>query len=335
MPRNRKDSKMEWLPPRVYKHRNNYVYQHKSGGKIILCKIDAGKLEILKRYEQEKGRIDNGVFFENIINEFFVSDAFQKLAVRTRKDYESYSHTLKLVFGRMRPNVIAEHHVRLFMDNLAKKRGAGGKPANATANRHKACLQKVCSWALQRGKLKRNPCVGVQKCEESSRDRYITDLEYQAIYNNASLPCRVAMELSYLCMARLGDVMKLTMHDVLDDGLFIEQGKTGKKQIKIWSDRLRKAIDNARSLPRKQGMTTIFLISKPDGSRYSPRTIQAQYSAACEKAGVKDATYHDLKSKSISDFDGTLADKQNASGHTTLAQTASYDRKIQQVKTTR
>jgi hypothetical protein len=82
-------------------------------------------------------------------------------------------------------------------------------------------------------------------------------------------------------------------------------------------------------------MTTMFLISKPDGSRYSPRTIQAHYSEACKLAGVSGVTLHDLKAKSISDFDGSLSDKQNASGHTTLAQTASYDRKIQQVKTTR
>jgi integrase len=335
VPRNRKDPRLEWLPPRVYQHRNNYAYQPKAGGKIMLCPISAGKLEVLKRYEQEKGRLENGVFFENIISEFYKSDSFQKLAIRTRKDYQSYGETLKSVFGRMRPNAIAEHHVRLFMDSLALKRAKNGKPANATANRHKACLQKICSWALQRGKMKKNPCVGVEKCDEASRDRYITDREYELILNAAPMPCRIAMEISYLCMARLGDVMKLTMRDVLEDGLYIEQGKTGKKQIKLWSNRLLKAVENARNLPRKQGMTTIFLMSKPDGSKYSQRTIQAQYSDACKSVGVVGATFHDLKSKSISDFEGTLADKQNASGHKTLAQTASYDRKIQKVKTTR
>jgi hypothetical protein len=89
------------------------------------------------------------------------------------------------------------------------------------------------------------------------------------------------------------------------------------------------------SIKRKQGMTTIFLMSKPGGSRYSARTIQAQHSKACVDAKVTGATFHDLKSKAISDFEGTLAEKQNASGHVTLAQTTSYVRKIQSVKTTR
>ncbi|NCP63192.1 MAG: tyrosine-type recombinase/integrase [Paraglaciecola sp.] len=335
MPRRRKDPDYNWLPDRVYIHGNNYVYQPKAGGKIKLCPVSAGKLEVLKRHEQEQGRVNNGVFFESVIAEFYKSDSFQKLAIRTRKDYTSYQKTLAEVFGKMRPNAIEPHHVRLFMDALAKKRGTAAKPANATANLHKACLQKICSWALQCGKLKNNPCVGVEKCEVNSRDRYITDQEYQAIYQLASPACRVAMEISYLCMARIGDVMKLTYRDVLEDGLFIEQSKTGKKQIKLWSDRLRQAINDARSLPRKTGMTTIFLISKPDGSKYSIRTIQADYSKARDAAGITGCTLHDIKAKSISDFEGTLSEKQNAAGHTTAAQTANYDRKIKIVKTTR
>ena len=333
MPRKRTDPTLDWLPPRVYPHGKNWVYQPPAGGKIILCPLSAGKLEVLKRHEQEKGRIDNGVFFEHIIDEFFTSESYQQLKFRTRKDYMSYSETLKKVFGRMRPNTIEPHHVRLFMDALAKKRGTPGKPANPTANRHKACLQKICSWALQSGRLKKNPCVGVEKCKEKHRDRYITDTEYLAIYNAAPAPCRIAMELVYLCMARIGDVMRLTVREVLDEGLYIEQGKTGKKQIKLWSPRLEKAIEDARNLPRKQGMTTIYLISKPDGSKYSMRTIQSQYSAACESAGVAGATLHDLKAKGVSDFEGTLADKRNAAGHTTEAQTANYDRKIKTVRT--
>ena len=340
MPRKRADQTLAWLPPRVYVHRDNYVYQPKSGGKVVLCPVSAGKLAVLKRHEQEKGRVDNGVFFEHIITEFYASDTFKELAIRTRKDYLAYGAVLSHVFGKMRPNVISQHHVFSFMEwraktagmEQAKRSGNAYEPANQTANKNKACLQSMCSWALQRGKLKQNPCVGVKKLKTKARDRYINDFEYQAIYNCAPPACRVAMEISYLCMARIGDVMQLTMRDVLDDGLFIEQGKTGKKQIKLWSKRLTAAIESARNLPRRQGMTTIFLISKQDGSPYSTRSIQSQYSKACVEAKVTGATLHDLKAKGVSDFEGTLADKQNAAGHTTPGQTATYDRKIKTVR---
>jgi integrase len=332
MPRARKDESLAWLPPRVYKHRNNYVYQPASGGKIILCPLSAGKLQILKRHEQELGRKLNGLFFEKVISDFYKSDSFQKLAIRTRKDYTGYQKVITDAFGKMRPNAIEPHHVRMFMDLLAKRRGTPDKPANATANRHKACLQKVCSWALQQGKLKSNPCVGVEKCQENKRTRYINDFEYKAIYDHAVPSCQVAMEISYLCMARIGDVVALTVRDVLDEGLYIEQGKTGKKQIKQWSDRLRQAVNDARTLPRKQGMATTFLISKPDGSKYAVRSIQAQYETAKKLAKVDGCTFHDLKARGVSDFDGTLSEKQDAAGHTTAAQTAAYDRKIKIVR---
>jgi len=122
------------------------------------------------------------------------------------------------------------------------------------------------------------------------------------------------------------------LSDLLDEGIYIQQGKTGIKQIKLWSDRLRKAVNDARNLPTKKGMSTIFLFNKPDGSRYSVRTIQAQYKKACELAKVEGVTFHDLKSRGISDFDGTLAEKSNAAGHTNLKQTAKYDRKIKTVR---
>lgn len=332
MPKKRTDPSLDWLPPRVYKHRENWTYCPKDGGRIKLCAITATKLEVLKRYEQVKDDKEKGVFFKHIIDDFFKSDAFLELSQKTRKDYEGYRKTIASVFGKMRPNAIAAHHVRLFMDKLAKTRGKNGKPANSTANRHKACLQKICSWAYQYGKLKQNPCVGVSKLHEKARDKYISDQEYDAVLKFAHPACQAAMEISYLCMARIGDVISLTEKDILEEGIFIEQGKTGKKQIKSWSPRLRAAVNKARGLPLNKGMCTIFLFHKTDGSPYAKRTIQMQFEKARKESGLSGFTFHDLKAKGISDFDGTLADKKHAAGHTTEQQTRSYDRKVSVVK---
>ncbi|MFC4699342.1 tyrosine-type recombinase/integrase [Glaciecola siphonariae] len=332
MPRRRIDSSLAWMPARVYIQRDKYVYQPKSGGKITLCKISEGKLACIKRYEQVVESMDDRKLFKRVIDLFFASDAFKRLSVRTRKDYEVYRPVIVSAFGKMRPNAIQPHHVRLFMDKLAKSKGTVAKPANATANRHKALMQKICSWAYERGKIKINPCVGVVKLHEQSRSRYITDKEYEAIYDAAVPSCRVAMEISYLCMARISDVVNLKMNNILDEGIYIEQGKTGKKQIKLWSERLRKAVDDAKALPCKPGMFTMFLFNKPDGSRYAVRAIQAQYKKACVLAGVEGVTLHDLKSKAISDFEGTLQEKQDAAGHSNSAMTQKYDRKIKHVR---
>ncbi|MCP5757042.1 integrase, partial [Klebsiella pneumoniae] len=76
-------------------------------------------------------------------------------------------------------------------------------------------------------------------------DVYIPDEDYLAVYECARIEVKVAMEISYLCAAREGDVFDLIVSELMEDGIFIEQNKTGKKQIKKWTPRLRAAIDLA------------------------------------------------------------------------------------------
>lgn len=61
---------------------------------------------------------------------------------------------------------------------------------------------------------------------------------------------------------------------------------------------------------------------------------QAAKSEAAEKFGIAaDFTFHDLKAKGISDYDGTMAEKQRFSGHKEMGQVNTYDRKIDIVPT--
>lgn len=53
-----------------------------------------------------------------------------------------------------------------------------------------------------------------------------TDEQYSAIHQEASPALRVAMEISYLCAARLGDVLDLRWNEVMHAGLYVEQSKT-------------------------------------------------------------------------------------------------------------
>jgi hypothetical protein len=49
-------------------------------------------------------------------------------------------------------------------------------------------------------------------------------------------------------------------------------------------------------------------------------------------ARLNAVTLHDLKAKGISDFEGTLQEKQEASGHSSSAMTDKYDRKVKAVR---
>ncbi|RUO33406.1 hypothetical protein CWE14_08880 [Aliidiomarina soli] len=146
------------------------------------------------------------------------------------------------------------------------------------------------------------------------------------------------MEIAYLCCARFSDVLGMRKDQILEEGIYIKQGKTGKAQIKAWSPRLRAAIKLSQTLVTNQKVVSAYVISKPDGGHYTADGFRTRWSAARaaarEQTGYPlDFTFHDLKAKGISDVEGTLHDKQRISGHKTPGQAARYDRKVEVVPT--
>ncbi|WP_338418154.1 tyrosine-type recombinase/integrase [Izhakiella australiensis] len=230
----------------------------------------------------------------------------------------------------MNPVDIKPQHIRKYMDMRGVK-------SIVQANREKAFMSRVFRWGYERGMVKANPCQGVRQYTETPRDRYVTDREYQALYDNADQLVRVAMEISYLCCARQGDVLALRRDQMMDEGIYIRQGKTGVKQIKVWSPRLRAAVALALVLPANKGVVSTFLLHQPGGDRYTSSGFSKRWRAAKERAKKANPeldlnfTYHDLKAKGISDLEGTLQEKQAISGHKNIGQTARYDRKIKMV----
>ena len=145
------------------------------------------------------------------------------------------------------------------------------------------------------------------------------------------------MELAYLCCARQHDVLTLKKDQLLESGIYIKQGKTGKKQIKGWTDRLHKAIKMAETLPNKSGIPCLYVVHQQNGGKYTRDGFNSRWQVAREAAIQNypdvsfDFTFHDLKAKGISDLEGTLQEKQTISGHKSITQTARYDRKVQVV----
>ncbi|HBB1303778.1 TPA: integrase, partial [Escherichia coli] len=158
----------------------------------------------------------------------------------------------------MDPDKIKPEHIRRYMDQR-------GLSSRTQANREKSFMSRVFRWGYERGYVQRNPCQGVKQFKEKARERYITDEEYQAVYEVSPDVVRVAMEIAYLCVARQSDVLSLQKDQLFDSGIYIRQGKTGVKQIKAWSPRLQKAIALARSLPLKTGISSLFVIHQTTG----------------------------------------------------------------------
>ncbi|ELY4545723.1 tyrosine-type recombinase/integrase [Cronobacter sakazakii] len=325
MGRPRKNKQDNRLPPRVYKYKYSYVWKPKeTGSSITLAPVKGTSMSALwAKYEAEKAKNHDVMTVAKLWNLFLSSPAFTELAPRTQKDYRQHQRALLAVFGKMKADAVKIEQVRVFMD----KRGLESK---TQANHELASLSRVYGWGFERGYVKGNPCKGVRKFTAKARSVYITDEQYAAIYHEAIPALKIAMEISYLCAARLGDVLDLRWREVMEDGIFIEQNKTGTKQIKEWSPRLRAAIQLARNT---FGTSGDFVVPTSKGGKVTAKTLNNWWNEAKrtaeKKAGVVfGCNFHDIKAKSISDYEGSSRDKQLFSGHKTESQVLIYDRKV-------
>ncbi|PHM70365.1 tyrosine-type recombinase/integrase [Xenorhabdus sp. KJ12.1] len=324
----RKNPEDNWMPPRVFRGRSAYEFKHPDGRTIRLCALDTDKSVVWKHYEKYLHDEKNVFNYESLTNHFLRSADFIELAADTQKDYQKYARKIILVFGKMNPDNIKPEHIRKYMD----KRGLKSR---TQANREKSFMSRVFRWGYERGLVKGNPCKGVKQYRENTRERYITDMEYQALYNSSPLIIQVAMELAYLCCARQKDILELRKDQLMEAGIYIKQHKTGKKQIKGWSERLRKTIKMAESLPRKEGIHSLYVLHQDNGKRYTRDGFNSRWFKAKETATKQfpeldfNFTFHDLKAKGISDLEGTLQEKQVISGHKNIGQTARYNRKVE------
>ncbi|WP_035886446.1 tyrosine-type recombinase/integrase [Kosakonia radicincitans] len=327
MGRPRKDPRDRHLPPRVIKNKYSYVWKPK-GTKlsITLGKIrDTSISKLWMRYEEEKAKRHDVMTFEKLWGMFLASPAFTELAPRTQTDYNQHQKQLLAVFGKMRADDIKIEQVRIYMD----KRGVSSKNQ---ANQEVSSMSRVFGWGFERGYVKGNPCRGIRKFTLVDRDVYISDEDYLAIYENARTEVQVAMEIAYLCAAREGDVFDLKIPDLRAEGIFIEQNKTGKKQIKKWTPRLQAAVALA-SKHFANKSSEGYVIPSPSGGRMNKKTFNTWWNNAKKAAAIKLGrnilgTFHDIKAKGISDYEGSSRDKQLFSGHKTENQVLVYDRKV-------
>ncbi|BAE74310.1 putative phage integrase [Sodalis glossinidius str. 'morsitans'] len=296
------------LPKCVRSNGYSYVFKpHGSTKTMGLGKIKETTItQVWANYERLMAELFITLTFAQLWTYFLDSAYFSELKPRTQKDYLQHQKKLLAVFGKVSVNSIKPEHVRTFMD----KRGLQSK---TQANYEMESMSRVYRWGYERGYVKSNPCAGVMKFKAVKRDRYITDDEYLAIYQAADKVVKAAMEIAYLCAARLSDVLDMKWQQVTEKGIFIQQRETGIKQIKVWTPRLREAIELARSVFTSKQTDTPVIMGQHKG-HYSKRGFSNRWMEARSKASGQlgyelDFTLHDLKAKGISDYSGSIKDK--------------------------
>ena len=167
-------------------------------------------------------------------------------------------------------------------------------------------------------------------------ERGVEDWEYDFIRGlTAPWYIRQAIEMAHLCRMRKVEILTARQNQVLEQGFDTLRRKGSRDAITLWSDRLRAAVNAAKDYPRKAN--SIYLFADHYGHPIKESTFDTAWQRLMAKAKKRNPefvpfTFHDLKSKGVSDFVG---EKKRASGHKTDAMVARYDRKKMEVNPTR
>jgi integrase len=296
------------LPPCVY-HRHGAYYLVKAGKWTRLAaELPAALTEYARLHQQPSGGM------AQLIEEA-MPHILKGKADNTIKQYKVAARRLQEILAEFAPTQVTPRHIAQIRRSMSS--------TYSVANRTITVLRLVFDYALEEQLVESNPCVGIKRIAQNIRTRRILPGEYQAIRAKATPLLQVVMDLCYLTGQRIGDVLTIKRADLHDDGIYIEQQKTGARLMVAWTPELRAATDQAKALHGGvAGMTYLLKGVRKQAPTY--HMIWKQWTMACTAAGVEDANIHDLRAMSGTEAEAQGHDPQALLGHTDRKMTERY-----------
>lgn len=239
------------------------------------------------------------------------------LKKNTIEQYAQAAQRCKDVFAEFEPHQVMPKHIAAYKVSMSD--------TPSMANRIISFLRMVFKYALEWQLVDTNPCLGIRRYPERSRERYITDDEFSAILSHCKPHIQKMFLMAYLTGQRIGDVLAIDLADITDKGIFFTQEKTGARLIVAATDDVRALIESILET-RKQSKTDRLFSSNRLGRPVAYSTVKEAFAAARKLAGIEDVTIHDIRAKSLTDANRQGLDPQKLGGHTDAKMTARYIR---------
>jgi len=309
---NRPRKKDKHLPRCVHEKHGAFYYVKKNKWMPLGKTLSEALANYAQQVEQPRGGMAG--LIDKVLS--YIKPTISK---NTYDQYRQAAKRLKLILEEFAPDQVMPRHVAEIKVSLSD--------TPAMSNRILSFLKVVFQYAVEWQMVDVNPCVGIKRHKEGRRERYITDDEYIAIYEQADVRLKSVMEILYLTGQRVSDVLSIKRTDILPTGIEFTQKKTGAKLTCGMTTELQEAIDRALALQGAKEYPTLFV------SRYgrvlSYGGLRDTWRVATKNANVKDANIHDLRAKSLTDAKKQGIDATALAGHTTARQTERYIRNRQ------
>jgi integrase len=239
---------------------------------------------------------------QSLIDRYLESRAFRDLADATKKLYKYQIIKIEKEFGDLPIAALEDRRVRA---DILDWRDRLGERSPRQADQAFRTLARIISWAVDRGIAPRNPCERAGKLYNVDRRDKVWTPEQQATFLKAA---PVHLHLPFLLALwtgqRQGDLLELVWADY--DGSHIEvkkQNKTGAS-VRVPVGKVLKAALDARKaeVTRSMGRAPIeelTILTTTRGTPWTSDGFRTSWSKACEKAGVEDVTFHDLRGTAV------------------------------------
>jgi integrase len=146
--------------------------------------------------------------------------AYCALAPSSRKLYDIYLRRLEKDLPTAPVTGITKGDIRTLLDKMAATPGA--------ANAFLRTAGALFSWAADRDHIAKNPCDGIAMMEGGEHEPWPQPVLRAALASDDAT-VRLLVHLLYYTAQRLGDVLKMTWSDIVDDRVAVYQDKTKKK----------------------------------------------------------------------------------------------------------
>lgn len=242
------------------------------------------------------------------------------LAPGTLVQYKLYRRHVAGVFGHQAPDELTQGDIVRYLRKC---------PRTSARNEIGLLSLAYVAW-IEEERLSFNPCFGVKvRLPTSRRTRLLLNSEIDAIIAVSDERLAVAIELAYATGLRVGDLIALRWADVAEHR---ETQKTGVRQGFEPSEALGAILARCRALQAR--VASLYVLCNRGGAPYKPGALPARWKLACERAGVEDANWHDLRAAAGTEAERIGQDAQKFLGHRNRQTTEGYlrDKRVNVVK---
>jgi integrase len=172
-----------------------------------------------------------------------VNRSGQSLAPKTLEEYRRYINASIDAFGAQDIPSITRREIAAHLEPMSPN----------TRNHARSVLYGLFARAIAEGYVETNPVEGTLKATVIVERKRLTWEQYQAIRAIAEPWLQRAMDLALLTLQRREDLVRMTVADIIDDGLHVRQQKTGMAlRIRLWPE-LRALIPESGALISRNG----------------------------------------------------------------------------------